>query len=192
MVRRALDVVVYADVSVPYLDADVRCAVSDLLGDVWDPAAFRSGSTLATASVRGEVVGCALTRHSPAERPVRASPGLRALGPDRYQEWLAGCPELAGVAVSVGHRSSGVGSVVVDAVLTPARPRGGWTDLCGRDLAGAGPWLRRRGWVVAAADRDGAGAVLLAPRHPAATVADRRGASRGPLTEPGRGRPHRT
>lgn len=157
-----VDVVVYADVSVPYLDADIRAEVDGLRGTGPSLDEFRSGSRFATAAVRGRIVGCARAVRSPDVAAHPLSPGLRALGPDRYAEWLAGGSELAEVTVDPDHRGRGVGAALQRAVLTPARA--GWAQLTGGDVR-AGAWLRRHGWVLVAAERHGTGEVLLDPRH---------------------------
>lgn len=156
----------HADVSVPYLDADVRAAVDALRGRPDPLDEFRDGSWFATASVRGEVVGCARAVRSAAAGSRTVTPALHALGPDRYDEWLGGGLELTEVVVGTGVRGRGVGASLQRAVLTPARERRAWAQLAGTDVAGA-DWLRRRGWTPVARDRRTGAGVWLDPRHPA-------------------------
>lgn len=165
MLSSAVDIVVHADTSVPYLDGDVRAAVDGLRGPAEPLDAFRAGSWLATASVRGEIVGCARAVRSAGRA---ATPGLRALGHDRYDEWLDGGLELTEVVVAAGLRARGVGTSLQRAVLTPARGRRAWTQLGGAEPATSAQWLRRRGWTPVARDHSTGATVLLDPRHPAA------------------------
>lgn len=171
MSKSAVDIVVHADVSVPYLDADVRAAVAGLRECATPLDTFTDGSWFATASVRGEVVGCARAVRS--ANAGTATPGLRALGPDRFDEWLRDGLELTEVVVGAGHRSRGVGTALQSAVLTPARRRRGWAQLAGTEATESGGWLRRRGWTAVAMDRWTGATVLLDPRHPTSVELDR-------------------
>jgi GNAT superfamily N-acetyltransferase len=164
--KQAVDIVVHADVSVPYLDDDVRAAVDGLRGHAEPLGDFRDGSWFATASVRGEVVGCARSVRSPGAAPV-VTPALRALGSDRYDEWLAGGLELLEVVVAADARLAGVGTALQRAVLTPARGRRAWAQL-GDEERESGEWLRRNGWTPVSRDRWTGATVLLDPRHPSA------------------------
>ncbi|TCK25651.1 hypothetical protein EV378_1468 [Pseudonocardia endophytica] len=155
----------HADVSIPYLDADVRAAVDGLRGCAVSLDDFRGGSWFATASVCGEVVGFARAVRSTATRGF--TPALRALGPDRYDEWLACGLELVEVVVGTGSRLLGIGTSLHRAVLTPARGRRAWTQLDGPDPAGTGEWLRHGGWTPVSHDRWTGATVFLDPRHPA-------------------------
>jgi len=159
-------------VSVPYLDADVRAAVEALRGSAEPLDTFRDGSWFATASVRDEIVGCARAVRADRTAPAPLKPPLYALGVDRFDEWLAGGLELTELAVAHGHRCRGVGSALQRAVMTPARNRRGWVQLDGSATLATERWLRRRGWVVVARDRDTDGTVLLEARHPASTTVD--------------------
>ena len=174
MLGPAVDVVVHADVSVPYLDADVRAAVDEIRDNDAALDVFRGGSWFATASIRDEIVGCARAVRADRSAPVPMASPLYALGVDRFDEWLAGGLELTELAVAPGHRGRGVGSALQRAVVTPARNRRGWAQLSGSGTLASERWLRRRGWVVVARDRDTDGTVLLDARHPASPLLTRR------------------